>query len=85
MTQSQSVCIATRSIFIPPALSGLRNDSYENEVRLIGDKGYASTGFLEVYAHGSWGPVCNLGKADADSACRQLGYTNSFSRSENNN
>lgn len=37
-----------------------------------------SSGFLQVYVNGEFGSVCNMNKADADSACRQLGYTNSI-------
>ena len=60
--------------------SEIRNDSdkpYETQVRLAeGETGYTSSGYLEVYIHESWGPVCHIGSHDADSACRQLGYTN---------
>ena len=50
---------------------------YDTQVRLVHNgSSYASSGFVEVYLNGSWGPVCNLGRYDADTACRQLGYTN---------
>lgn len=49
---------------------------YDTEVRLVdGTTGFKSSGFVETYIHGSWGPVCHMDPADADSACRQLGYT----------
>lgn len=57
----------------------LSSDPYNNQVRLVqGGTGYASSGFVEVYLNGSWRSVCNMGPYDADSACRQLGYTSAF-------
>lgn len=51
---------------------------YDTEVRLISNTTYSSAGFLEIAIGlgGNWGPVCNMNSNDADSACRQLGYTN---------
>ncbi len=52
-------------------------DSYESQVRLVsGD--YPSSGTLEIYYNRIWGNVCNskLDQNAADSACRQMGYTN---------
>ena len=34
-----------------------------------------SSGFVEVYINGKWGPVCNLEMEDADAVCQQLSYT----------
>ena len=55
-------------------------EGYDTQVRLVqGNTGFSSSGFVEVYLHDSYGPVCNMGAHDADSACRQLGYTNAVS------
>ena len=50
---------------------------FEGYVRLIGPS--QSAGELLVYLKGQWGAVCadNFTKAEADSVCRQLGYTDS--------
>lgn len=49
---------------------------YNGQVRLI-DGGIQSSGWLEIYLHKEWGTVCatEFNDAAADSACRQLGYT----------
>ena len=53
---------------------------YNTQVRLVGgETGFTSSGFVEMYKNNRWGPVCNMNAADADSACRQLGYTNASS------
>ena len=60
-----------------PALDPENDDGYDTEVRLVqGATGFSSSGFVEIYLHDTWSPVCNMGARDADSACRQLGYTN---------
>ena len=38
-----------------------------------------SSGFLEIYLNKVWGSVCNMNLPDADTACRQLGYTGAVS------
>ncbi len=49
---------------------------YNGAVRLVeGNTGFNSSGFVEVYLHNEWGTVCGMRNYDADSACRQLGYT----------
>ena len=56
---------------------------YETQVRLISQTqpAYYSTGVLEIYNSGLWGNVCfsngNFDESAADSACCQMGYTNS--------
>lgn len=62
-------------VFFSDANPGPSYTPYDTEVRLVQNStGYSSSGFVEVYLHGSWGPVCNMGFEDALSACRQLGY-----------
>ena len=34
-----------------------------------------STGLAKIYINKEWGSVCNMQKPDADTFCRQLGYT----------
>lgn len=42
---------------------------------------YTSSGVLEIYINNEWGNVCGsrFNKQAADSACRQMGYTNALS------
>eukprot|EP00731_Ephydatia_muelleri_P017921 Em0010g1019a len=49
---------------------------YEGQVRLIGP--YPSKGVVEIYLRSEWGGVCcdNAAFTEANSVCRQLGYTN---------
>ena len=51
---------------------------YDTQVRLQRNSStefQSSSGFLEVYLNGAWGPVCNMYDDDVDTACRQIGYT----------
>ena len=53
------------------------DEGYDTEVQLVqGNTGLTSSGFVEVWLNDAWEPVCNMGADDADSACRQLGWTN---------
>lgn len=54
----------------------ITTNPYNGQVRLI-DGGIQSSGLLEIYLHKEWGTVCatEFNDAAADSACRQLGYT----------
>ena len=68
------------SLFILPihAVDSLTAPPYDTQVRLI-DGAYPSSGILEVYLNNQWGTVCydEFTSSAADTACRQLGYTNS--------
>ena len=57
----------------------LIDNPYEFQVHLVGGDS-PSSGLLKVYANDQWGAVCSSGftSTAADSACRQLGYTNSL-------
>lgn len=60
--------------------AGENDEGYDTQVRLVqGGTGFTSSGFVEIYVQDSWEPVCNMGSSDADTACRQLGYTNALS------
>ena len=59
------------------------SQTYNTAVRLSNTTEYASSGVLEIYLNKVWGNVCVLPESStgfnqhaADSACRQLGYTN---------
>ena len=56
---------------------------YEGSVRIanLQEGEFSSSGTLEVFLKGEWGTACATGvsKGDADSVCRQLGYTESLS------
>ena len=51
---------------------------YKLKVRLVGGR-YPSQGRVEVYCNGQWGTICStqfqFGTAEANTVCRQLGYT----------
>ena len=58
---------------------------YPGKVRLTGFTQYSGSGRIEVYCNNEWGLVCNDGftKNDADTVCRQLGYTEAASYGNN--
>ena len=52
------------------------DNPYQNQIRLSQGT-YTSQGLVEVYCNGQWGTVCDdkFGQIDANTVCRQLGYT----------
>ena len=50
---------------------------YQSQIRLS-QGAYTNQGLLEVYCNGQWGTVCDDGfdQTDANTVCKQLGYTN---------
>ena len=56
--------------------SRLWDNPYNLQVRLTQGT-YTSQGLVEVYKNGQWGTVCDdgFGQIDADTVCKQLGYT----------
>ena len=62
------------------AVGSLYTSPYDTQVRLRGGA-YPSSGKLEVYLNNQWGTVCydelEFDISAANTACRQLGYTNS--------
>ena len=60
----------------------ITENPYDGQVRLVGgDDGVKSAGRLEIYLNNIWRAVCSEGFTDseADSVCRQLGYTKATS------
>ena len=57
-----------------------RNNDRDNSLR-ISRGNSPNQGLLEIRCQGLWGTVCleGFGQVEADSACRQLGYSNAFS------
>ena len=64
----------------------IKNDNpYSGQIRLYNDTSYLkSSGILYLYYDNEWLPVCarSLKQNAADSACRQLGYTNAGGHKE---
>lgn len=58
---------------------------FSGKVRLVGETGYTGRGRIEAYCNGNWGLICNDGftSEDADTVCRQLGFTVATSRGSN--
>lgn len=60
----------------------ITENPYDGQVRLVSeDDGVKSNGKLEVYLNNNWRAVCSdegFMAPEADSVCRQLGYTNSL-------
>ena len=57
--------------------SRLSDVPYELRVQLVGGQ-YPSQGRVEVYCNGQWGTICStsrFGATEAETVCRQLGYT----------
>ena len=61
---------------------GDRNNFHDNAVRIShGNPRMPNQGLLEIRCQEQWGSVCleGFGQVEADSACRQLGYSSAFS------
>ena len=59
------------------AFTPIYNNPSELDVRFQ-DGSFVSRGRVEVYCNGEWGTICaegDFGQNEADTACRQLGYT----------
>ena len=56
------------------------DNPYSGQVRLVGGS-TVNQGLVEVYCNGQWGTVCNdlFTQKDADTICRQLGYSSAES------
>ena len=76
-----TVLLSYRSMkhFLFPIASTRLSDiqPYMLKVRLVGGQ-YPSQGRVEVYCNGQWGTICStsrFGTTEAETVCRQLGYT----------
>jgi len=64
----------------PTDSTRLSDSPYALQVRLAGGS-YPSQGRVEVYCNGQWGTICStsgFGSAEAETVCRQLGYTDTI-------
>ena len=62
------------------------DDPYSGQIYLENDINYLnSSGILYLYYNNEWFPVCarSFNQYAADSACRQLGYTNAIDQGVN--
>ena len=52
------------------------NNPYSGMIRLQGGN-YSNQGRVEVYCNGQWGTICDngFGSNDANTICKQLGYS----------
>lgn len=74
------LCMSSAFIFIHFFIIIIATDEiyYDGQVRLVGGD-YTSQGNLQVFAQSEWRYVCGdngFSLANAESVCRQLGYTN---------
>ena len=62
------------------------NYPYETQLRIVSET-FSSTGILEININKQWGNICysHFDQGAANSACRQLGYTNAASFSSTKN
>ena len=56
------------------ATSRLWDNPYNGMVRLTNGE-FTNEGLVEVYCNGQWGTVCGFSSNDADTVCKQLGYS----------
>ena len=81
-TQLSSDCSHANDIILQCQTTSLWTHPYEGQVRLTTRPPMAtmSFGVLEISFNGKWGNVCgdDFNQAAADSACRQMGYTNAL-------
>ena len=50
---------------------------YFTQIRLSGGA-TVNQGLVDVYCNGRWGTLCDSGKNNADTVCRQLGYESAY-------
>ena len=77
-TEVASDCSHENDMVLQCQTTPLWTHPYETQVRLGNTSGSAlSSGTLEIFMEGKWGNVCGnkFSQAAADSACRQMGYT----------
>lgn len=64
---------------MPIDSSRIWDNPFSGQIRLSGGV-TVNQGLVEVYCNGQWGRVCSDGikQEEADTICRQLGYSNAY-------
>jgi len=67
-------------------ITATAKNAYEGQLKLVAaslNSKSTSKGMLQVHLNQQWTYICNdtFGNHEADTSCRQLGYTNAFSHS----
>jgi hypothetical protein len=77
ITDVPSTCVHDADMVIVCENLPLWQHPYDSQIRLKSTT-YPSQGALEIYLNHQWGYICysNFNQHSADTACRQLGYTN---------
>ena len=69
--------VSDKTLLFPTDSTRLSDSPYQLQVRLA-EGSYPSQGRVEVYCNGQWGTICatsRFGSTEAETVCRQLGYT----------
>lgn len=82
-TQGRHTCNGNGYISLYCNPSRIWDKPYNGQIRLILGN-YTSEGLAQIYCNGEWGTICGdsyygIGDIEADTVCRQLGYTGSSS------
>ena len=75
-----SACTHERDIVLKCSSASIFDDPYDTQLWIVSGT-FSSTGILKIYINKQWGNICysHFDQGAADSACRQLGYTNAAS------
>ena len=68
------------ALFLYTDSSRIWDNPFSGQIRLTGGP-TVNQGLVEVYCNGQWGTVCSddeFRQEEADTVCRQLGYSNAY-------
>ena len=70
------MAIVVQMSFLTTDSTRIWDSTYQNQIRLSQGV-YTNQGLVEVYCNGQWGTVCDdgFGQPEANTVCKQLGYT----------